>query len=140
MNNSSTKPDKWAAANSRNTAILGYWTGAWVLTQALAVFGPLFIWQSNKMLTGAALLINLAMGVGMILANRRFLNGLDELQRKIQMNAMALCLGVGLVAGLGYSSMDVTDLIPFDAEISHLVILMGLTYLAGVLIGNRKYQ
>ena len=53
---------------------------------------------------------------------------------------MALSLGVGLVVGLSYSTMDVTNLIAFDAEISHLVILMGLTYGAGVFTGGRKYQ
>lgn len=98
------------------------------------------IWQSNQSLTALALLINLGMGVGMITALRRHLNGLDELQRKIQLEAMALCLGVGLVGGMAYSTLDVTNLIPFDAQISHLVILMSLTYLAGVLLGNRKYQ
>ena len=140
MNNSSTKPNNWAANNAKNTLILKYWTSAWVVTQALAVFGPQYIWQSNKLLTSLALLINLAMGAGMIMANKRYLNGLDELQRKIQTEAMALCLGVGLVAGLGYSTLDVTNLIPMDAEISHLVILMCLTYLAGILLGRRKYQ
>lgn len=139
MNNSHAKPGSWAAANARNTLILAYWTGAWVVTQALAVFGPTHIWQSSQTLTALALLVNVLMGVGMIMAIRRHLNGLDELQRKIQLEAMALCLGVGLVAGMAYSTLDVTDLIPFDAKISHLVILMGLTYLAGVLLGHRKY-
>lgn len=140
MSNSSKKPNNWAATKAKNTVLLGYWTGAWVVTQALVVFGPLYIWQSNKLLTSLVLLVNLAMGVGMILANKRHLNGLDELQKKIQLEAMALCLGVGLVAGLGYSTLDVTNLIAQDAEISHLIILMGLTYLAGIFLGNRKYR
>ena len=54
--------------------------------------------------------------------------------------AMALSLGVGLVVGLSYSTMDVTNLIAFDAEISHLVILVGLTSGVGVFAGLRKYQ
>jgi hypothetical protein len=53
---------------------------------------------------------------------------------------MALSLGVGLVVGLCYSNLDISNLISFDAEISHLVILMGLTYFAGVLVSHRKYQ
>lgn len=140
MSNSDMESGTRSSEKVKNTVHLFYWTAAWLVTQALAVFGPLHIWQSNKFLTGLALLINLLVGIGMILANKRHLNGLDELQRKIQMDAMALSLGVGLVAGLGYSTLDVTKLIPFDAQISHLVILMGLTYLLGVLLGNRKYQ
>jgi hypothetical protein len=51
-----------------------------------------------------------------------------------------LSLGVGLIVGLSYSNLDVTNLISFDAEISHLVVLMGLTYLGGVIAGVRKYR
>jgi hypothetical protein len=140
MNEPNAKPASWAAANARNTLLLAYWTGAWVATQALAVFGPGRLWSSGQTLTALVLLANVATGVGMILAFRRHLNGLDELQKRIQLEAMALCLGVGLVAGMAFSTLYVTNLIPFDAKISHLVILMGLTYLAGILLGHRKYQ
>jgi hypothetical protein len=54
--------------------------------------------------------------------------------------AMALSLGVGLITGLGYSNLDIANVIAFDAEISHLVILMGLTYAAGTFFGIRKYR
>ena len=79
-------------------------------------------------------------GVGMIIANRRHLKGLDEMQQKIQLEAMALSLGVGLIGGLAYSNLDVTNLIAFDAEISHLVILMALTYMVGIASGVRRYR
>ena len=76
----------------------------------------------------------------MIAANKRYLDGLDELQRKIQMDAMAFALGVGLVAGLAYSTLDVTDVIAGDAEISFLVILISIAYIGGMLVGHRKYR
>ena len=53
---------------------------------------------------------------------------------------MALSLGVGLIAGPGYSNLDIATVIAFDAKISHLVILMGLTYAAGTFFGIRKYR
>ena len=138
MNNS--KSDSWAAKNTKNTIIIFYWTSAWVLTTALVTFGTEFIWQSDKLLTSLAILLNVVIGFGMILAVKRYLKGLDEMQQKIQLDAMALSLGVGLVVGLGYSSMDQTNLIPFDAEISHLIILMSLTYIVGIFAGLRKYR
>jgi hypothetical protein len=107
---------------------------------AVAVFGPQLVWESNSTLTLLALAANLIVGAGMILANKTHLQGLDELQQRIQLEAMALALGVGLVLGLAYSTADITNLIPFDAEISHLVMLLGLTYLVGVFLGRRKYQ
>ena len=140
MNDLKPNCSDWAANTERNTVLLGFWTLAWVLTMALANFGPDFIWQSNQWITILAIVINLAIGFGMILANKRHLRGLDEMQQKIQLEAMAMSLGVALVVGLSYSNLDVTDVIDFDAEISHVVILMGLTYGLGVMFGLRKYR
>lgn len=123
----------------RNTVRLGLWTGAWLISMALAVFGPIFLWESRGV-SLVAILINIALGIGMMVANKHHLDGLDELQRKIQLDAMALALGMGLVLGLGYSAMDIANVIEFDAEISFMVMLIGVIYIVGVLIGRRKYQ
>lgn len=135
-----TDSSDWVARGKKNTLRLGYWTGAWLVTMAVATFGPLLVWQPDHLLTGLAILLNIGIGFGMILANKNSLKGMDEMQQKIQLEAMALSLGVGLVVGLGYSMMDISNLISFDAEISHLVILVGLTYGTGIFVGRRKYQ
>ena len=140
MNDKITNSGGWAAQQKRTTVRLGLWTGAWLVTMAVAVFGPLLVWHENVALTLTAIIVNLVIGAGMIVANKDHLHGLDELQRKIQLEAMALALGVGLVVGLSYSTLDVTSVISFDAEISHLVILIGLTYGVGIALGKRKYQ
>ena len=124
----------------KNTVQLGYWTGAWVLTTALAAFGPKFFWEFNTPVTILGVLINLGIGFGMILANKRHLNGLDELMRKIQLEAMAISLGVGLVCGLSYELLEDIKLITFEPEVSHLIILMALTYMVGIIAGNRRYK
>ena len=130
----------WAARVNRNTLRLGYCTGAWLVTTALATFGPQFIWHDNTLLTAIAIFINLAIGLATILANKHHLQSLDEMQQKIQLEAMALSLGVGFVCGLSYSLLDQSNLMAADAEITHLILLMGLTYLAGTVIGNRRYR
>lgn len=140
MKPANPRPSEWEANTMKNTLNLGYWTGAWLITMALASFGPTFIWDANVPVTILAICVNLVIGFGMILANKRHLKGLDELHQKIQLEAMALSLGVTLVVGLSYSLLDTTNLISFDAEISHLVILMGLTYGMGVLAGLRRYR
>tara|TARA_R110002050_G_scaffold50261_4_gene116183 strand:+ start:169 stop:585 length:417 start_codon:yes stop_codon:yes gene_type:complete len=129
----------WKNTNKHNTTRLATWTLAWVISMAVANFGPQFFWQQD-LITIMAIGTNFMMGIGMILANRRQLLGLDELQQKIQLNAMGLSLGVGLIVGLSYSNLDTTNLIAGHAEISHLVIIMGLTYLVGIILGHRKYQ
>ncbi len=140
MNNPNMKSGSFAATNTKNTLLLFYWTAAWVLTTALVNLGTEFIWPSNKLSIGLSILLNVIIGFGMILAIKRYLKGLDEMQQKIQLDAMALSLGVGLVVGLGYSSMAQTNLIPFDAEISHMIMLMSITYIVGIIAGLRKYR
>lgn len=134
------KNENCAAHTKKSTLNLAYWTLAWVLTTAVVAFGPKFIWNENTTLTIAAILINLAIGIGVILANKNHLNSLDELQRKVQLEAMGIALGVAVVFGLSYSMLDTTNIISYDAEISHLVILIGLTYMAATIIGNFRYR
>jgi len=56
------------------------------------------------------------------------------------MDAMAITLGITLILGISYSMLDITNLIAFNAEISHLVFIMGITYLIAMLIGNARYK
>ena len=128
------------ATQKKNNLKLMYWTVAWVLSMALIAFGPKLLWSDSVTLELAGILINFLIGMGMIFANRKFINNLDELQRKIHLEAMALALGIAVVTGLSYSMLDVRNLISFDAEISHVVIIIGLTYLAGTVIGSLRYK
>lgn len=123
----------------RNILKLMGWTVAWVVTMAIATFGPAFVWESNAVTLGS-ILLNVAAGAGMILANKDYLMGVDELQRKIQLEAMALALGVALVFGLAYSTADIADLVPFDAEIAHVVFAVCAAYALGIFLGHRRYQ
>jgi len=45
-----------------------------------------------------------------------------------------------VVGGLSFSLLDITNLIAFDAEISFMVFLIGITYLIGIVITNFQYK
>jgi len=140
MNKQVSESTSWAERNKKNTMQLGIWTAAWTLSMALATFGPMFIWDGIPLLTIIGIVLNAALGVGMIIAYKNHLKGQDELQQKIQLEAMAIALGVGVVFGLSYSLLDITNLIGFDAEIGHLVMLISLTYLGAITVGRKRYQ
>ena len=118
---------------------LGLWTWSWVATLAIATFGPKFIWDDHLALTTLAILTNLVNGVLMILANRKLFNHYDELERKIHLESLALTLGLTVIVGLSYSLLDLTNLIPFDAEIGILVGFVGVTYMTTLLINRKRY-
>jgi hypothetical protein len=124
----------------KSTARAKYWSIAWVLSSALAAFGPKLLWDFHTGLTILGVFINLAIGFGMVVANKRYVQGLDEMQRKVFLDAAALSLGVGLVCGLAYELLEDIKLITFQPEISHLVMLMCLTFLTGMIVGHRNYR
>ena len=140
MNDTTPASGGWRANVRRQTARLAYWTVGWLVTMAVATFGPQFIWSDGSALTTIAIVINLLIGFGMIWANKEHLRSLDELQQRIQLEAMGIALGVGLVVGMAYSNLDISDVISSDAEISYLVIVVALTYLVSVVVGTRKYR
>jgi len=139
-NEIASKSTSWQQQNKSNTTKLKFWTAIWVLSMALTNFGPRFIWDFNMTLTIIAVLLNFTLGLKVVLANIQHIKGLDEMQQRIQLNAMGITLGLSLVVGLTYSNLDVLELINYHAEISHLVIFIGLTYLAATFIANRKYR
>jgi cytochrome c oxidase subunit IV len=122
-----------------NVGRLAVWTIAWVATLALAKFGP-DLWNSQPALSWAAIVVNLIVGAGWIVAHARFLRGVDDLQRKIFLDAIAVALGVGIVGGCALAAASSIGLISFDADIALLSILMAVVYVIGVLIGTLRYR
>ena len=123
-----------------NVMRLFYWDGAWGAATALMALGPKFLWNKAFGFTLLAVGLDVAVGVGMILANKNYLAELDELQRKVQLNSMGITLGVGLIAGVPISVMDAYHVIPFHADIGYLLILMTLTFAVSNLYGTWRYR
>ena len=119
---------------------LGIWTWSWVATLAIATFGPEFIWDGHPFLTTFAILVNLANGILMILANRDLFNHFDELEKKIHLESMAISLGLAVVVGVTFSILDQQDLISFKADIGFLVMFIGITYLVAVLVNSKRFK
>jgi len=116
------------------------WCGAWAATTALMAFGPRFLWSRGSGLTLLAVGLDVVVGIGVILANKHYLDELDELQRKVQLNAMAITLGVAVIAGVPFSVMAAYQLIPFHADIMYLLIVMSLTLAVSNLYGTWRYR
>ena len=66
----------------KQTKILIGWVFAWVVSTAILSAGVNNLWD-NVLITKIGLFINLAIGVGMIIANKNLFKHYDELQKKI---------------------------------------------------------
>jgi hypothetical protein len=124
----------------QNAKSLSIWSFIWVVTMAIAAFGPMQLWGGNKIISLIAVLVNLLIGAKMIMANIKHVNEMDELQKKIQLDAMGIALGVGIVGGLTYALLSITNLISHKADIAFLVMLIGFTYMIGVRIGQNRFK
>lgn len=124
----------------KRTAQLVLWTVAWVATLALARYGPTHLWDSQEAVSWAAVAINLAAGVGWIVAHARYLRGIDELQSKIMLDALAVTLGVGFVGGFAYVVADAADLIAYDADFGTFSVLMAVVYMLAIGVGHLRYR
>lgn len=133
------KDHSFTLKRKSNKKKLAYWTVAWTVSQAVVTFGSLLIWPNSSVVILITILLNIALGIGLILANRKYFIEGDELEKKIAIESMSLALGLSIVLGLAYSSADQANLIPFDAEISHIVIFNGVCILLSMAITRKKY-
>jgi len=123
-----------------NTIRLVCWNGAWAGTCLLLAFGPKFLWNKGLLLTLVAAALNVAVGIGWILANKKYVEEQDELQQKVYLNALGITVGVAVIASVPYSAMAAYHVIPFKADIGQLVMLMVLTFFVSVLYGTWRYR
>jgi hypothetical protein len=127
---------------NRTSARLVIWTLAWLATLAAARFGPQFVWdaQQQPVASWAAVAANVLVGVVWIFAFARFLRALDDLGRKIMLDALAVTLGVGWVVGFGYFVADAADLVAFELNTAIFPALLGIVYLVAFMVGRVRYR
>ncbi|MCU1434833.1 MAG: hypothetical protein JWR71_1558 [Pseudarthrobacter sp.] len=130
----------WNQRAARSVVWLAAWTLAWMATLAVAKFGPGLLWDSQPVANWIAVVVNLVIGGGWIVAHARYLRGVDELQRKIMLDAIAIALGVGMVGGFAYAAAHSVGLIAFDANIAFLSAIMAVVYLVATVAGNIRYR
>ncbi len=106
----------------------------------LMLLGPKVLWNNVLVFTLLAGGLNVAVGVGMVLATKKYVMELDDLQRKVFLNALGVAMGVGLITGVPLSAMDAYHVIPFHANIGLLIILMGLAFFVSFRYGTRRYR
>ncbi len=131
--------DHYEGRSIRDNLILVAWIFAWMASLTVADKAALYGWWSNQWLTFAAIALNLVMGIGLIAIFMRMLHRMDDLQRKIQLDALSLALGISMVGCITYSLLVTWGYI-VDEEVSDIFMLMCVSYSASLLIGAVRYR
>lgn len=125
--------------SNRATGMLAIATVAWTATLALARFGP-HLWGDNAVAGWLSVALNVAAGIIWIIVLTRYLRTIDDLQRKIMQDALAVTLGVAWVAGFGYFVADAAGLIPFAVNAALLPAGMGVVFIIATIAGHLRYR
>jgi len=121
----------------RNQWVATGWSFAWMLTFLAATLLIEKELVSGNALWGVALVPTIV-GVGAILVYRRFLVQADELQRKIQLGALASGFGVALVGSFGLELIEEAG--GFGFALSAPMIPAILAYVIAILVSVRRFS
>ena len=123
----------------KKTKYLAIWASAWVGTLAFLSFGVNNLWESLT-LTKIGLLINFALGIVLIVANKNLFNLYDELQRKIHLESMALTLGLTVIVGISYEVSFDFGVIHSEPEGEYLIMFTYFSYWVSMLFNSLRYR
>lgn len=113
------------------------WLFVWMVSYVSVAFAirtealPAGLW------TYLAIAGSTALGVVTVLAYVRFVRQADELQRKIQLEALALGFAGGFVAQFVFSLIGRTAIM--DVDIGDPFLVMCICYAVGLFLGARRY-
>ena len=116
---------------------VGWWL-AWAVTWTMASIAINRAWVEPGTPQLVIAVLPTFLGVGMALAYARFLREADELQRKIQLDALALGFGAGLVGAVLYRLLERAGFVS-ETNVLDAILAMIVVYVIGVFIGQRRY-
>jgi hypothetical protein len=123
----------------RNQRLVLLWSFLWALSFLAVALGIKREWLSSGVVTLAAVTGSALLGIATVLAYRRFLEGTDELRRKIEVEALALAFGVGMVGGLSYWLLAISGAVS-ERGFAYVFCAMIVAHPVCVLIGRRRYS
>ena len=115
-----------------------FWSIGWAASMLFSSAAVSFDWFGGGAESLIAAGISTLIGLGTVGAYRRFLSETDELRQRIELEALALAFGVGIVGGLAYSQVS-QSLDWGEPRFAFVMSAMLFVYCAGVILGRRRY-
>ena len=139
MNKLTVDTKGWEKRSVMINIRLSLWTLAFAVVFVVADKAELYNWFTSEWMTISAIVITTGFGIAVLIAYMRYLKEIDELQRRIIVDALALGLGVGILGGCVYSLLVTTGYI-VEEEVSDLILLMCIAHAGAILFGQVRYR
>jgi hypothetical protein len=114
-------------------------TFIWIAMMIFIDKGILYGWFTSDMQINLLIAFDTILGIVVIFMFISLLNAMDELQRKIQFDALAFSMGTTFVASITYSLLTTAQIVK-DSETSDLILIMTVCYMASIIYGQVKYR
>ena len=124
--------------DQRNQRRALLWLFVWTVVWLAVSFGIEDGWLAAGALTMTAVVAATLFGIAMMLAYWRFVSQADELHRKIQLDALALGFGTGVVGTITYRLLEDAGAVS-AADVADIAAIMMVAYAIGVVVGMRRY-
>lgn len=139
MKESVSTEKSYEARSAKDSIKLVVWMFIWMASLTVSDKAALYGWWESEWVTIFSIFITAMLGLGVLLLFRNMLARMDDLQRKIQLDALAVALGISLVGSAMYSLLVTWGYI-LDEEVSDIFVLMCVSYSAGVIFSVVKYR
>jgi hypothetical protein len=114
-------------------------TFVWMALMVFIDKAILYNWIESTSLINTLIVLDVILGMLTIYMFIKMLAAMDEMQRKIQFDALAFTMGATLVAAVTYSLLT-TAMIVNDSETSDLILFMTFCYMLSIGYGQVKYR
>lgn len=121
--------------DKKNANRVNLWALGWMFSLMANMILTKIFDQGVSALWAIILLTHVVAGTMLILSYRRFLSDLDEMERKVQLEAMALAVGLSLLVYSAGSILHSVDVLPAP-DASLMLVVMSLAYMAGLILGR----
>mgnify|MGYP006966886495 CR=1 FL=1 len=123
----------------KNASIFNFWALSWAVSLGASLLASTYGLLTPNWVFFAVLIAHMTIGIFMILAFKRFLSALDEMERKVQFDAMAFSVGVTMLI---YSSLSVLKFSGRIEDVTSEVLIFSLSlgYAAGLIIGRARLR
>jgi len=139
MNTTTSQTGTYDKRSIKENLKLLAWVFTWMASLIISDKAALYGWWTAEWITVLSIIINASFGMLLVHRYRFMLKGMDDLQRKIQLEALSMAFGVSVVGTISYSLLVTWGYI-VDEEVTDIFLLMCMSFTASVLLNNVRYK
>ena len=120
--------------DQQNEKRVNIWAFAWA-GSLLGSMAVLTVIDGQFLVVLTLLVVHLFLSYRFVMSYRFFLQELDEMERKVQMDALASAVGVAIVLYSGGSILAAADILPQPPTVL-IVLSLSLSYVVALIVGR----